>query len=96
MPRGGGKSVVGDLRRRFPDLEWLQGAQLHFSKAGVTHTWIQVKGDHEIPTTVIATLQNDDTVQKRLGQALVFCSDIQSCTALHASLVSVRLAGIGL
>ena len=90
MPREGGKSVAADLRKRFPDMEWLQGAELHHSKAGVEHAWVALDGPDDVVPAVTAALRDTAAAQQGLGQTIVFCRDTRTADGMHAALTDVR------
>lgn len=92
MPREGGKSVADDLRKRFPDMHWLQGHELHFSKAGVSHTWLPLKEAANAAPAVIAAIRDAGEESQGLGQTMVFCQSVQSAKAMHAELLLVCFA----
>ena len=92
MPRAGGKSVAGDLRKQFPDMVWLEGRQLHQSKLRVRHHWRQLASSADVAPAVIDALHAQGGSASRTGQAeqaLVFCSDAAAADALHAALLRV-------
>lgn len=91
MPREGGKSVVQDLNRRFPDMMWLQGNELHRSKHDVKHEWLPLESNDDVGNTVVRVLQEDMVVTQGIGHALVFCNDTASASSLHATLQAVRI-----
>jgi hypothetical protein len=90
LPREGGKSVAADLAKRFPDLVWLQGRQLHLSKSGVTHSWVPLQREADAAPAVVAALRDDAVEAQGRGVSMVFCRDAAAADALHADLVAVR------
>jgi hypothetical protein len=90
MPCEGGKSVASDLRRRFPDMEWLEGPQLHALKAGIEHAWHDLASQDEVAPAVIATVRADRAARGAVGHIMVFCRDARSAASLHFDMVAVR------
>jgi hypothetical protein len=86
MPREGGKSVAEDLRRRFPAAVWLQGAELHHSKAGTTHEWAPLATPQDIVPAVVASIREQQAQDQGLGRTLVFCQDTGSVDAMCEAL----------
>lgn len=91
FPRAGGKSVAADLSKRFPDMRWLEGKQLHASKRGVRHDWVKVSEDDrsEVAAAVVTALRGQRQ-SATVGHALVFCRDTASARAMHEELQMVR------
>ena len=91
FPRAGGKSVAADLSKRFPDMHWLEGKQLHASKRGVQHEWVRVAEDDrsEVVAAVVTALRAQRAGGSR-GHALVFCRDAANARAMHEELQMVR------
>lgn len=92
FPREGGKSVAADLRKRYPEMRWLEGRHLHAGRRNVSHAWIPVSSDarDETAAAVVAAVRGGFAEGGGLGHALVFCRDTASATAMHAELEAVR------
>ena len=94
MPREGGKSVADDLRKRYPSMQWLQGCELHRSKAAVRHEWLPLDRADDVAPAVIAALRGAAAAAAdgaAAAQSIVFCRDVRSATAMHKELERVRL-----
>lgn len=93
FPREGGKSVDADIRKRYPQMRWVEGRHLHAGKRSVSHAWVPVAtGDRaEATAAVVAAIRGEFAAGVVAGHALVFCRDAASATAMHADLEEVRL-----
>lgn len=91
FPRDGGKSVAADIRKRYPDMRWVEGRHLHAGRRNVSHAWVPVAtGDrNETAAAVITAVRGAFEAGPR-GHALVFCRDTASATAMHEDLQEVR------
>jgi hypothetical protein len=91
MPREGKKSVTANLRRRYPDAVWLQGAELHRSKSGVVHEWAPLATPAAVVPAVITAIREQQMRDQGLGHTLVFCQDVASVDAMFDALQEVLL-----
>eukprot|EP00892_Ulva_mutabilis_P009388 jgi/Ulvmu1/6821/UM031_0025.1 len=96
FPREGGKSVAADIRKRYPDMLWVEGRHLHEGRRNVSHAWIPVPDEDPaaVAAAVVTAVRGEFSTGGLGGHALVFCRDAASATAMHADLEHVGLDAV--
>mmetsp|Transcript_19346 Transcript_19346/g.48730 ORF Transcript_19346/g.48730 Transcript_19346/m.48730 type:complete len:625 (+) Transcript_19346:130-2004(+) len=82
MPGGGKGSAAADLRKRYPDAQWLNGNLLHMTNSLLAHEWEAVTDKDKKGTlrrVVTASLASSDS-----GRILLFVNSVQAAEQVAA------------
>lgn len=93
MPSGGKGSAAADLRKRYPDAQWLNGNLLHMTNESLTHEWASVSDQNKKET--LRGIVCASVARGEAERILVFVNSVQAAEQVAGLVRSFVEAGEG-